>query len=64
MPNRYKLLKYSCYTTNVTMSVTTNLSPVLFLTFRSEYGISYSLLGLPSLAGSLGRRKINVKKVL
>lgn len=46
MSSKYKLLKYSCYTTNVTMSVTTNLSPVLFLTFRSEYGLSYSLLGL------------------
>lgn len=39
-------LKYACYTTNVTMSVVGNLSPVLFLTFRSLYGISYSLLGL------------------
>ncbi len=28
------------------MSVVGNLSPVLFLTFRSLYGISYSLLGL------------------
>lgn len=28
------------------MSVAANLSPILFLTFRSLYGISYSLLGL------------------
>ena len=45
MPN-YKRLKYACYTSNLTMSVVGGLSPVLFLTFRSLYGISYSLLGL------------------
>ncbi len=39
-------LKYACYSANVTMSVVGNLSPILFLTFRSLYGISYSLLGL------------------
>ena len=40
-----KMLKYACYTANITMSVVANISPVLFLTFRSLYGISYSLLG-------------------
>ena len=39
-------LKYACYTANVTMSAVANLSPVLFLTFRTMYGISYSSLGL------------------
>lgn len=39
-------LKWACYTANLTMSVVGNLSPVLFLIFRSLYGISYSLLGL------------------
>ncbi|MBO5111179.1 MAG: MFS transporter [Clostridia bacterium] len=39
-------LKAACYMTNVTMSVVGNLSPVLFMTFRDLYGISYSLLGL------------------
>ena len=39
-------LKLACYSSNVTMSVTTNLSPILFLTFRTLYGISYSMLGL------------------
>ncbi len=39
-------LKYACYSANVTMSVVSNISPILFLTFRSLYGISYSLLGL------------------
>ena len=44
--NKIKRLKYACYSANVTMSVVGNLSPVLFLTFRSLYGISYTLLGL------------------
>ncbi len=43
--NTYKRLKFACYTSNLSMSVVGNLSPVLFLTFRSLYGISYSLLG-------------------
>ncbi len=43
--NRYTRLKLACYTTNVSMSVVGNLSPLLFLTFHDLYGISYSLLG-------------------
>ena len=39
-------VRYGCYAVNVSMSVVANLSPLLFLTFRSLYGISYSLLGL------------------
>ena len=46
MDPKFKRLKYACYTSNITMSAVGNLSPVLFLTFRSLYGISYSLLGL------------------
>lgn len=42
----YRRLKYACYTTNISMSVVATLSPILFLTFRKMYGISYSLLGL------------------
>ena len=41
-----KRLKLACYSANVTMSVVGNVSPVLFLTFRQLYGLSYSLLGL------------------
>jgi len=44
--SKIKRLKLACYSTNVTMSAVGNLSPVLFLTFRSLYGISYSMLGL------------------
>lgn len=39
-------VKLGCYATNVTMAIISNLSPLLFLTFRNLYGISYSLLGL------------------
>lgn len=31
---------------NVSMSIVSTLSPILFLTFRNSYGISFSLLGL------------------
>ena len=46
MKKSYKSLKLACYTANVTMSVVGNISPLLFVTFRELYGISYSLLGL------------------
>ena len=46
MQNNYQRVKWGCYATNVSMSVVGNLSPVLFITFRTLYGISYSLLGL------------------
>ena len=46
MTKGFGRLKAACYTTNVTMSVITNLAPILFLTFREQYGLSYSLLGL------------------
>lgn len=46
MKSQFGHLKLACYTANITMSVVGNLSPLLFLTFRELYGISYSLLGL------------------
>lgn len=46
MDARTKRLKYACYTSSVTMAAVANLSPLLFVTFRTLYGISYSLLGL------------------
>lgn len=42
----YKLTKAACYFTNVTMSIVANLSPLLFLTFREMYDLSFTLLGL------------------
>ncbi len=38
-------VKYACYASNITMAVVGNLSPLLFLTFREMYGISFTLLG-------------------
>ncbi len=45
MNNTLKV-KLGCYTGNSSMAVVGNLAPLLFLTFRGLYGISYSLLGL------------------
>ncbi len=46
MNNPYRRVKAACYATNVSMAIVSNLPPILFLTFRSLYQISYSLLGL------------------
>lgn len=43
---KYTRLKLACYTSNISMSAVANLPPLLFITFRKAYGISYSLLGL------------------
>ena len=42
----YKKLKIACYSASISMSIVGNLPALLFLTFRKEFGISYSLLGL------------------
>ncbi len=46
MNKSYTRVKLACYSTNISMSIVGNLPPLLFLTFRGLYGISYSLLGL------------------
>ncbi len=46
MNNNYKKLKYACYMATMCMSIVSMLSPILFITLRNMYGISYSLLGL------------------
>lgn len=45
MQKQYGHIKYACYATNASMSVVATLSPLLFLTFRSLYNISFSMLG-------------------
>ena len=45
MNNNLKI-KIACYTTSISMSAVICLSPLLFLTFRESYGISFTLLGL------------------
>ena len=53
-------LKYACYTANITMSAVANLAPVLFLTFRTLYGISYSSLGLLVLINFVTQLSVDV----
>ncbi len=40
-----KRTKYTCYFTNLAAASVFSLPPILFLTFRDMYGISYALLG-------------------
>ena len=42
----YKRAKLGCYTVNVAMAAIVNFPPLLFITFREAYGISFSMLGL------------------
>lgn len=60
MERKILRLKYACYTANVTMSAVANLSPVLFLTFRTLYGISYSSLGLLVLINFLTQLAVDM----
>lgn len=45
-PKNIRQLKYACYSCSAAMAATMTISPLLFVTFRTQYGISYSLLGL------------------
>ncbi len=45
MDPKFLRLKRGCYAYGLTTSVLLNLSPVLFLTFRELYGISFAALG-------------------
>lgn len=60
MNKNYTTLKYACYTGNISMAVIVNLSPLLFLTFRSLYGISYSLLGFLVLINYVTQLTIDI----
>lgn len=75
MKDKFRTLRLACYTTSMSMSVVGNLPPVLFLTFRQLYGISYSLLGLlvvinfvtqltVDLIFSFFSHKFNIKKTV
>ncbi len=75
MDKKYLKLKAACYSSNVSMSVVGNISPLLFLTFRELYDISYSLLGLLVLINfstqlivdlifSFFSHKFNIKKTV
>lgn len=43
--NSFKRTRNACYFTNVIMASIFSLPPLLFVTFRETYGISYTLLG-------------------
>lgn len=43
--NKYRRTKYACYMTGISMAIAANLSPLLFMTFRTMYNLSYTLLG-------------------
>lgn len=43
---QHRLTKNACYLMSFTMAIASNLSPLLFLTFRDMYDLSYTLLGL------------------
>lgn len=45
MSKNFKRTKYTCYYTYLAMSSVFSLPPILFVTFRELYGISYTLLG-------------------
>ena len=42
----YRPTRYACFLTSFSTAATGNLSPLLFLTFRNFYHLSYSMLGL------------------
>ncbi len=44
--NNTTRVKFGCYGGNLSMAVVSTLSPILFLSLREMYGVSYSLLGL------------------
>jgi len=41
----YKTTRIACYITNIAQSGVCSFSPLLFVTFRETYGISYTMLG-------------------
>jgi len=45
LEQNFKRTKLACYTAYFTMSTIFSLPPLLFVTFRQMYGISYTLLG-------------------
>jgi len=75
LTQKYKRTKLACYTAYFTMSTIFSLPPMLFVTLREMYGISYTLLGTLVLTNfctqltvdlifTLFSRHFNVKKVV
>ncbi len=73
MDRNTRKIRLACYGANVTMSIVGNMSSLLFLTFRSLYNLSFSLLGslvlinfatqlIIDLAFSFFSHKFNISK--
>lgn len=60
MQQEYRRTRLACYTANISMSAVAILTPLLFLTFREQYGISYTLLGLLVTVNFLTQLTIDV----
>lgn len=60
MNNKYKRLRYACYTISLSMSIVGNMPPLLFLIFRTEYNLSFSFLGFLVLMNFLTQLAIDV----
>lgn len=56
----YNLAKYACYLGSGGMAIVSVLSPLLFVTFRELYGISYTLLGLLVVANFLTQLSVDL----
>lgn len=56
----YNRIKWAAYTANLSMSVVACLSPLLFVTFRTLYGISFTKLGLLVLINFLTQLGIDL----
>ena len=58
--NNYRITKYACYLGGGGMAATSVISPLLFVTFHDEYGISYTLLGLLVAANFLTQLSVDL----
>lgn len=58
--NNTTRVKLACYLSNSTMAIVSNLSPLLFITFRSLYDISYTWLGFLVLINFLTQLSVDV----
>lgn len=43
--NNYNIAKKACYLSGFSMAITANISPLLFVTFKNMYGLSYTMIG-------------------
>ena len=60
MENNFKKIKTACYFGNLSMAVIANFSPLLFITFRDMFGLSYSQLGLLVLINFLTQLSVDL----